>query len=82
VAEVEGVLLWLSGLRGCRACAALEVLAHLLGFIGFDGAGVRLFLGDADRLECIENRVAFLFEFSCKIVDSNFAHLSLCLLWR
>jgi hypothetical protein len=61
---------------GGGTCAALEVAAHLLGFIFFDGAGVRLFLGDADRFQSIQDGVALLFEFSCKIVDSNFAHCS------
>jgi hypothetical protein len=53
------------------------VAAHLLGFILFDGAGVRLFLGDAHRFECIENGVALDFQFSCQVVDANFAHLFL-----
>jgi hypothetical protein len=60
-----------------RARAACKVGAHLLGFIFFDGAGVRLFLGDANRYQSIQNGFAFDFQFSCKIVDSNFAHLSL-----
>jgi hypothetical protein len=55
--------------------AALEVATHLLGFIGFDGAGVRLFLGDADRLESVENCVALLFQLARQIVDSNFTHV-------
>jgi hypothetical protein len=62
VREVEGGLVLGRGADGSgRTCAALEVAAHLLGFIFFDGAGVRLFLGDADRLEGIENGVALLF---------------------
>jgi hypothetical protein len=78
VGEIEG---WLGfyrwfGSRG-RARAALEVRAHLLGFIFFDGAGVRLGFGDANRFESIQNGFALDFKFSCKIVNSNFAHLSL-----
>jgi hypothetical protein len=66
-----------NGARSGRARAtALEVTAHLLGFIFFDGAGVGLFLGDADRFQSIQDGVALLFEFTCKIVDSNFAHWS------
>jgi hypothetical protein len=51
--------------------------AHLLGFIVFDGAGVRLFLGDAHRFEGIENGVALDFQFPCQVIDTNFAHLFL-----
>jgi hypothetical protein len=57
--------------------SALEVRAHLLRLIFFDGAGVRLFLGDAYRCQSIKDGSALFFEFSCKIVNSNFAHLSL-----
>jgi hypothetical protein len=61
-----------SGGGGTRA--TLEVATHLYSFIFFDGAGVGLFLGDADRFERVQNGVALDFEFTCKIVNSNFAH--------
>jgi hypothetical protein len=51
--------------------------AHLDGLILFDGAGVRLLLGDANRFQSIQNGIALDFELSCKIVDADFAHLSL-----
>jgi hypothetical protein len=65
VREVEGFLLGSGrGLASGGTHAAFEVATHLLSLIGFDGAGVRLFLGDADRLECVENGVAFLFQLA------------------
>jgi hypothetical protein len=64
------------GRRG-GAAATMDVAAHLLGFILFDGTGVRLFLGDADRCQRVQNGLALDFQFPCQIVDSNFAHPSL-----
>lgn len=58
------------------AASTVEVAAHLLGLIGLDRAGVRL-PSNADRFKRIENRPALYFQFSCQIVDSNFAHPSL-----
>jgi hypothetical protein len=58
------------------AIAAVEIAAHLLRLIGLDGAGVRL-SRNADRFKRIENRPALYFQFSCQIVNSNFAHPSL-----
>jgi hypothetical protein len=58
------------------AVSTVEVAAHLLCLIGLDGAGVRLSC-DTDRFQRIENRPALYFQFSCQIVDSNFAHPSL-----
>jgi hypothetical protein len=58
------------------AASTVEVVAHLLGLIGLDRAGVRL-SSNADRFKRIENRPALYFQFSCQIVDSNFAHPSL-----
>jgi hypothetical protein len=56
--------------------SAAEVAAHLVSLIGLDRAGVRL-SSDTDRFKRIENRPALYFQFSCEIVDSNFAHPSL-----
>ncbi len=61
---------------GSLASATLEISADFLRLIFFDGAGVRLFFGDANRNQSIQDRLALDFQFSCKIVDSNFAHLS------
>jgi hypothetical protein len=47
------------------AAAAVDVAAHLLGFILFDGAGVGLFLSDADRFQSVKDGVALDFELSC-----------------
>lgn len=41
-----------------RAASPAEVTAHLLGFIFFDGAGMRLFLGDANRRQSIQDGLA------------------------
>jgi hypothetical protein len=75
VGEIKLGLVVCDGAGGGRgAHAALEVPTHLHGFIFFDGAGVGLFLGDTDRFERVQNGVALHFEFTCKIVNSNFAH--------
>jgi hypothetical protein len=68
----------LSRLSACArgAASTIEVAAHLFGLIGLDGAGVRLSC-NPDRLKRIENRPALYFQFSCQIVNSNFAHPSL-----
>ena len=56
--------------------SAVEIGAYPLGLVGLDGAGVRL-SGNADGFEGIQNRPALYFQFSCQIVNSNFAHPSL-----
>ena len=58
------------------AASAVEIGADLLGLVGLNGAGVRL-AGNADGFEGIQNRPALYFQFSCQIVNSNFAHPSL-----
>ncbi len=74
--EVELRLRLGSGLaRSCAAVSA-EVLAYLLCLVGLDGAGVGL-SGHANCFECVQNGPALYFQFSCQIVDSNFAHPSL-----
>jgi hypothetical protein len=62
--------------RGAAFAAVLEVLPDPFGLVGFDGTGVGL-SGDSDCFECVQDRPAFYFQFSCQIVDSNFAHPSL-----
>lgn len=66
--------LWLTRARG--AVSTVEVVAYFLSLIGLDRAGVRL-SSNADRFKRIENRPALYFQFSCQIIDSNFAHPSL-----
>ena len=77
VLEVEASA-WLhagAGAHGLRL-PPLEVGAYFLGFVVLDGAGVRL-SGHADRFQRIQNRLALYFQFSCQIVNANFAHPSL-----
>jgi hypothetical protein len=62
--------------RGAGAIA-IEVGAHAHGLIFLDRRGVRL-ARDANGLERVQNGTAFYFEFTCQIVDSYFAHPSLC----
>ena len=75
--EVE-LGLCIGGRSGCTdaAASAVEIVADPLGLVGLDGAGVRL-PGNADGFEGIQNRPALYFQFSCQIVNSNFAHPSL-----
>jgi hypothetical protein len=74
------VELWLvvDGLSGrsTALAAVLEVVPDPFGLVGFDGAGMGL-SGNADCFERIQNWPALDFQFSCQIVDSNFAHPSL-----
>jgi hypothetical protein len=53
--------------------------AHFNGFVIFNGTGMRLLLGDSDFGKNVENRLAFDFQFSGQIVNSNLAH-PLCFL--
>ena len=62
--------------RSAALAAVLEVLPDLFGLVGFDGAGVGL-SGHADCFERVQDWPALDFQFSCQIVDSNFAHPSL-----
>jgi hypothetical protein len=52
----------------------------LFGFIGLNGAGVGLLFRHTDCRQRIQNRLALHFQFTCQIVDSNFAHPFLFLL--
>jgi hypothetical protein len=62
--------------RGAALAAVFEVLPDPFGLVGFDGAGVGL-SSHADCFERVQDRPAFDFQFSCQIVNSNFAHPSL-----
>ena len=62
--------------RGAALAAVFEVVPDPLGLVGFDGAGVGL-SGHADCFERVQDWPALDFQFSCQIVDSNFAHPSL-----
>jgi hypothetical protein len=55
------------------AAAAAEVGTYPVGLIGVDGTGVGL-SRDAEGFERIQNRPALDFQFSCKIVDTDFGH--------
>ena len=69
--------------RLCRShrltCVRMEMRTHLDGFVIFNGTGMGLLLGDSDFLQYVENRLAFDFQFSGQIVNSNLAH-PLCFL--
>jgi hypothetical protein len=47
---------------------------HFRGFVFFNGTGMGLLLGDADCRQSIENDLAFDFQLSGQIVDSNLTH--------
>jgi len=57
----------------CRAGGA-EAGTHFIRFMVFERTGMALLLGDSDFRKYIENRLAFDFQLSCQIVDSNLAH--------
>jgi hypothetical protein len=73
--ELRSVVDRLPGSRAASA-AVLEVLPDPFGLVGFDGTGVGL-SGHADCFERVQDWPALYFQFSCQIVDSNFAHPSL-----
>jgi hypothetical protein len=54
----------------------LEIFPDLLGLVGFNRTGVGL-SGHANRFERVQNWPALYFQFTCQIIDSNFAHPSL-----
>jgi len=55
-------------------CSGTEMRPHFNGFVIFNGTRVGLFLGDPDFEKHVENRLAFDFQFSGQIVNSNLAH--------
>ena len=65
--------------RSAARRPVVEVAAHLFGLVGLDGTGVRLSLRHANRRQSVQNGPALDFKLPCEIVDSNFAHPSLCL---
>src|SRR5271170_5997957 len=70
---VVGLLL---SVGATASSAVFEVFPDLFGLIGFNGAGMGL-SRHADCFERVQNRPALYFQFSCQIVNSNFAHPSL-----
>jgi hypothetical protein len=63
-----------------RAAHLMEILAYLFGFIGLNGAGVGLFLRDADLEKHVKDLFAFYFQLASQIVNSNLhpPFISLC----
>ncbi len=51
-----------------------NVRPHFFCFMFFEGTGVSLLLRDSDNREHIKNGLAFNFQLSCEIVDSNLTH--------
>jgi hypothetical protein len=62
--------------RTAASSAVFEVIPNSFGLIGFNRAGVGL-SRHANRFERVQDRPALYFQFSCQIVNSNFAHPSL-----
>lgn len=60
--------------RGVLSFRGPQISTHLLGFMLFERTGMRLFLGDSNVRQCIENSFTFDFQLSCQIVDSNLTH--------
>jgi hypothetical protein len=63
----------LLGRTAAVACRT-KMGADFLGLMLLNGAGMRLLLGNAHCLQCIENRLALDFQLSSQIVDSNLTH--------
>lgn len=59
---------------GRRIRRTAQVCPYFFRFVFFERAGVSLLLGDSDNREHIQNGLAFNFQFSCQIVDSNLTH--------
>ncbi len=53
-----------------------EVSADELGMIDINGAGVRLFFGDADLRQIVENHTRLYLEFSCQLVDADLRYVT------
>ncbi len=64
-----------SVLRGIRLY--VEVLTHFDCLIRLNGAGMRLFLNNADLRQEVEDFPALDFQFPCQIVDADLIHPSL-----
>jgi hypothetical protein len=52
----------------------LEMGTDFFRFVAFEGAGVRFLGGDAGHYQSIQDRLAFDFQLSRQIVNSNLAH--------
>ena len=59
---------------GLRGGGSAEAGTHFIRFVVFERTGMALFLGNSDFGKHIENGLAFDFQFSRQIVDSNLAH--------
>ena len=57
-----------------RRAGNAETGTHFVRFMVFERTGMALLLGDSDFGKHIENGLAFDFQLSCQIVDSNLAH--------
>ncbi len=44
--------------------------------IDINGAGVRLFFGDADLRQIVENHTRLYLEFSCQLVDADLRYVT------
>jgi hypothetical protein len=80
--RLDPVRLGTAGARGFRRrgtfprCA--EVRSNFFSFVVFQGTGMRLFLGDPNFRQHVENGFAFDFQLPGQIVNSNLAHPPLC----
>jgi len=63
-----------SGRWGMPFGRAADVGAHLFRFMLLQRTGMRLLLSHSDERQHVENGLAFDFQFSGEIVDSNLAH--------
>ncbi len=57
-----------------RRAGNAETGTDFVRFMVFERTGMALLLGDSDFRKHIENGLAFDFQLSCQIVDSNLAH--------
>jgi hypothetical protein len=62
------------GTRAVALTLLLEVGTDFFRFVGFEGAGMGFLSGDAGHYQSIQNRLAFDFQLSRQIVNSNLAH--------
>jgi len=59
-------------------CRTPQPPPHFFGFMFFQRTGVSFLLGYSDFRKHIENGFTLNFQFSCQIINSNFAHPTLC----
>jgi uncharacterized protein YwbE len=67
---------WARGLRrrGRRFGRAANMHPYFFCFVLFERTGMRLLLGHSDERQHVENGLAFDFQLSGEIVDSNLTH--------